>query len=233
MFKRILGTLSVLLIAGLSVLCVILVLAQMSWGANPLREQMDSARLPQDAWELSGGERDAIVGQLNDVFYADAETGLLKRIDTSDLSGWTVREPMRYYTYTGSVLVQYPRWYYAVCYDDVAYVVVKAEARDLPQGTAPVPDAKDCVWSWEIVQEMGYLGGWTTLNMAFDMHDNDLAVFNTSDYGLLYCNSGCIAMWENYEHADGKESSDFDLSANPNLLNNVVTSDATKSYPLA
>ena len=232
--KRLLGTAAALAVAGLAIFCVVMYLAKLSWDANPLRVQIAAAaeRISPDPWVLSEGEREAIIDQLWGLIYTDPETGQLKILDMSDTTGWTVREPLRRYTYSGSALVQEPCWYYAVCYDDVAYVVVKAKAKDLPQGSAPVPPAKECEWSWEIVEESGYLPGWTALNMAYTMLDNDLAVFNTTDYGMLYCNSGCLAMWENYVHTDATESSDFNLTENPSLLDNVITSDATRSFPL-
>ena len=235
MLKRMMSTLAALVVAGLLIIGVVMILTQQSWNANPLRDQMAAAAEPtsQDPWVLSEGERDAIVGQLEAVTYTDEETGELRRIDTTSLEGWTVREPMRFYNYTGSKFVQLPRWYYAVCHNDVAYVVVKAEAAALPTGTSPVPPAEECTWSWELVKESADQGlpGWNVLNDAYTMLDNDVVVLNSANYGMLYCNSGCLAMWANTFAGDNR--GEFNLTTNPSLLDNVVTSDATKSYPLA
>ena len=109
--KRILSTLAALAVAGAAIVGIVTYLTQLSWAANPLRDQLSIEARPDDPWVLSVGEREAIAEQLAGVVYTDAETGQIKWIAASGLEGWTVCEPLRDYTYTGSALVQRPRWY--------------------------------------------------------------------------------------------------------------------------
>ena len=237
MLKRILGTLAALVVAGLLIIGVVMILAQQSWNANPLREQLAVAAesVPQDPWTLSDGERDAIIQQLDGAVYTDSETGQIKWVSSGGLEGWTVLEPLRDYEYTGAALVQSPRWYYPLCYDGVLYVLVTAKAQDLPEDTSPVPPAEECEWTWELVRDESnqVLPGWYSLRMALEGGDNDFAVINTEDYAMLYASGpACgMAMWENAVHTGAGEYSNFSFSMT-NLLEGVQTADANNAYPL-
>ena len=238
MLKRMMSTLAALFVAGVVILGVVMFLAQESWNVNPLREQMAKAAeaTHPDPWVLSEDERETISQVLEGVVYTDTETGQIKWVGTGGLDGWTVREPLRDYEYTGTVLVQRPRWYYPVCYEGTLYVVITAKAQSLPEGSSPVPPASDCVWTWELVRdESGQdYQGWYSLRMAYDWGDNDFAVINTEDYALLYSDgASCgVAMWENAIHTEAGDDSGFSFS-DPRLFDNVVTADGSNEYPLA
>ena len=235
LLKRVFGTLAALAVAGAAIVAVVAYLAQLSWAANPLRDQLNAEKLPDDPWVLSVGEREAIIDQLSGVVYNDSKTGQLKWIDTTKLDGWSVREPLRCYRYTGEALVQSSIWYYPVCYNDVVYVVVKAAAKDLPKGTDPVPPATDCAWSWELVRDQStqQFTGWYSLNMAYAAGDNNYAVINTVDYAHLYTDGDTCgrAMWENTIHTAADDYVSIDFSS-PQLFDGIEVADVYNSYPL-
>ena len=238
LLKRMMGTLAALVVAGVVIIGVVMLLAQQSWSVNPLRTQIAAAAeaMHPDPWVLSDEERDSISQVLAGVVYTDSETGQIKWVGAGSLEGWAVMEPLRDYAYTGSALVQRPRWYYPLCYDGVLYVLVTARAQDLPEDGSPVPPADECVWSWELVRDESsqILPGWYSLRMALAGGDNDFAVINTEDYAMLYSNGpACgMAMWENTVHTTAGDYSDFSFSMT-NLLEGVQTADADNTYPLA
>ena len=224
-----------LAIAGAVIVGVVMYLAQLSWAANPLRDQLVATGLPDDPWVLSVDECEALKQQLMSVVYNDPKTGELKWIGSESLEGWIVLEPLRCYWYTGEALVQQAVWYYPLCYNDTLYVVVTAKAKNLPEGTEPVPPATECEWSWELVRDQSTqtFPGWYSLNMAYAAGDNNYAVINTVDYALLYTDGTTCgqAMWENAIHTAGDGYVTIDFSSSQ-LFDGIEVADVYNSYPL-